>query len=135
MGTSAISLGFTLVALGTVSCMAAPPAATVQQLMQRASYDLQCPLGYMGLYHLDSLTKVVSGCGRRLVYEEQCQSSAAGAACTWRLEPTPVAIAPVAFSPSSPPVSNPTPYAPAAGTGSAPPPPPKSPVEYLPRDL
>lgn len=64
--------------------------AHLHQLQYRAVFDLACDASQLGLYHVDARTKVVVGCGRRLVYQEDCVPTDASFTCTWRLD-TPVA--------------------------------------------
>jgi hypothetical protein len=87
-------------AAGTVGC-ATPPAATVPQLLRRATVDLQCPYSYVTIVPLDRLTKVASGCGRHLVYLELCQPVTEGYACTWRVDANPYAAPPAQIAPAS----------------------------------
>jgi hypothetical protein len=64
--------------------------ANLHQLQYRAVFDLACHAAELGLYHVDARTKVVVGCGRRLVYQEDCARMGESVACTWRLD-TPIA--------------------------------------------
>src|SRR5512137_1862109 len=70
-------------ALGSLSCAATAPGATLAQLQRRAVIDLACPNELLWLYHVDSRTKAVTGCGRRLLYVESCQDVRGEQACTW----------------------------------------------------
>ncbi|MBW2456302.1 MAG: hypothetical protein JRI68_17415 [Deltaproteobacteria bacterium] len=63
--------------------------ATLEHLQYRATFDLGCPGGQLWLYHIDSRTKAVAGCGQRLVYLEQCDSVAG--ACSWKID-TPMLV-------------------------------------------
>ena len=56
------------------------------QLQQRAVYDLGCPAEQLGLSHVDARTKMVSGCGRRLVYVEDCAQMSGTILCSWRVD-------------------------------------------------
>lgn len=81
-------LGLIAGAAATLGCSTAGCAtvqrATVEQLQYRATFDLGCPGGQLWLYHIDSRTKAVTGCGQRLVYLEQCDSLAG--ACSWKID-------------------------------------------------
>ena len=130
-----------------------PPAATVPQLLGRATIDLQCPYPYVTIYPIDRLSKLAAGCGRRLVYFELCQHVTEGYACTWRLESSPVFGVSQPASPISCPAAPPT--APCSASALSPPsaaaPPtaglaapapcapcicrPKSPSDYSPSEL
>lgn len=68
--------------LGVAGC-ASGPRATLGQLQQRAGVDLACPSHVMQLYHLDVRTKLVAGCGRQLVYIEDCLDHGGKRMCTW----------------------------------------------------
>lgn len=65
---------------------ASGPRATLPRLQHRASYDLGCPAGYLQLDHVDERTKVVAGCGRHLVYIEDCMAAGSELLCSWRLD-------------------------------------------------
>jgi hypothetical protein len=49
------------------------------KLLERASFDLDCPANQLDVVDLDGPTRGVSGCGRRGSYIAICQFSA----CTW----------------------------------------------------
>lgn len=80
-----------LMALG-LACGCAPRThrAQLNQLHYRAVFDLACHAQAMQLYHVDARTKVVVGCGRRLIYQEDCATMGAHSVCSWRLD-TPIA--------------------------------------------
>jgi hypothetical protein len=58
--------------------------ATEEQLLRRASFDLQCPASKLQTYELDSRTRAVAGCGDKAVYIESCPG-ANHTDCTWVL--------------------------------------------------
>lgn len=47
--------------------------ASPEQLVARASFDLDCPRDQLVVVDLDARTRGVNGCGRRATYVEQCQ--------------------------------------------------------------
>ena len=49
-------------------------------------FDLGCPPEGLQLHHVDRRTKVVAGCGRRLVYVESCESHGTKKDCTWMVD-------------------------------------------------
>jgi hypothetical protein len=59
------------------------PRANLRTLHNRAIFDLGCPAQQVQIYHLDNRSKVVMGCGRRLVYVEDCFDHGAKRECTW----------------------------------------------------
>jgi hypothetical protein len=69
--------------MGAPSCVATAPGATLAKLQNRAVFDLGCPSNSLAVYHVDSRTKAVTGCGRRLLYVESCQQIRGEHACTW----------------------------------------------------
>jgi hypothetical protein len=69
--------------MSSLSCVATGPGATLGQLQNRAVFDLGCPSQSLWVYHVDSRTKAVTGCGRRLLYVESCQDIRGEQACTW----------------------------------------------------
>lgn len=73
---------------------ASGPRATLPRLQHRASYDLGCPAGYLQLDHVDERTKVVAGCGRHLVYLEDCMAVGSDLLCSWRIDSPASAQAP-----------------------------------------
>jgi hypothetical protein len=72
--------------VGALGCMPTAPGALGAQLQSRASYDLGCAPFALGIYPLDARTRLVTGCGRRLVYVEDCESIRGEATCTWKLD-------------------------------------------------
>jgi hypothetical protein len=97
----------TMLALLVLAGCRNAPGATYVQLHQRASFDLRC--NQLALRHLDERTKVVSGCGKEMVYVEECQRIRGTDRCTWRLESAPIATEPVAATrPAPPPVVAPS---------------------------
>lgn len=62
------------------------PRAHLQALHNRAVVDLGCPAQHVYLYHLDGRTKTAMGCGRRLVYVEDCFVDGSQRQCTWLLD-------------------------------------------------
>ena len=70
-------------AASALGCAGTAPGATLAQLQNRAVFDLGCPGYQLGVYSVDSRTKAVTGCGRRLVYVESCQDIRGEQACTW----------------------------------------------------
>lgn len=69
----------------TAGCVTGP-RAQLQALHQRAVVDLGCPAQHVYLYHLDGRTKTAMGCGRRLVYVEDCFVAGMERQCTWLLD-------------------------------------------------
>ena len=87
--------------------------ATLRQLEHRATFDLACPAGQLRLHHVDERTKAVTGCGRALVYVEQCDATGEETRCSW------LANTPPLPAPSPPPSAvtlAPRPAAPPAGS-------------------
>jgi hypothetical protein len=74
-----------LLVLTATGC-ASGPRATLPQLQQRAVHDLRCPAGYLQLAHIDQRTKLVSGCGRSLIYMEDCMEHGTDLLCSWRVD-------------------------------------------------
>lgn len=83
----------TPLALVLVLGCASGPRATLPQLQHRATYDLACPPTYLRLAHVDPRTKIVSGCGRTLVYMEDCMEHGSDLLCSWRIDAPPMARA------------------------------------------
>jgi len=54
--------------------------------MQRAVFDLGCAAQGLMLYQIDGRTKVVTGCGRRLVYVVACEPQLGRGGCTWLID-------------------------------------------------
>jgi hypothetical protein len=63
---------------------ASGPRASMPALVQRATFDLGCPAQHIALYHIDQRSKAVLGCGRRLIYVEDCLDRGMERDCTWR---------------------------------------------------
>ena len=79
---SAATVGVAIV--GLFGCASTTPkGATVQQLENRAVFDLGCAQQQLWIYDLDARTKAVVGCGRRLVYIESCEPVRGETTCTW----------------------------------------------------
>ncbi len=83
-----LSLG-ALLGLGALLSLggcASGPRAALPQLQHRAAYDLSCPANNLRLTHVDQRTKVVTGCGRHLVYLEDCMQHGSDLLCSWRID-------------------------------------------------
>ncbi len=76
-------LPLAVVAAGVAAGCAPVQRANPKVLYNRASYDIGCPQQSLQVYQLDGRTHAVSGCGRRLVYLERCDSALGRDACTW----------------------------------------------------
>jgi hypothetical protein len=76
-----LSCALPLLALACVP----PTRAQLPRLQQRAVFDLGCAGEQLYVVHIDERTKAVSGCGRRLVYLEDCDRGA-GNVCSWKLD-------------------------------------------------
>lgn len=72
-------------ALPLLGC-ASGPRADLRALQYRSVFDLGCPAQSLQLYHVDRRTKVVAGCGRRLVYVESCDRYGSRRECSWLLD-------------------------------------------------
>lgn len=88
---SRTKLWLCLLVVGTLAALSggcAPPRpATLAELQHRSVFDLGCPSYQLRLHHIDQRTKVVVGCGRRLIYVHSCdRQGPAGGACTWLLD-------------------------------------------------
>jgi hypothetical protein len=61
--------------------------ATHTQLVDRASFDLDCPRSEIKTVTLDDRTRGVSGCGKQMTYVESCDRDNFGNKenCTWVL--------------------------------------------------
>ena len=77
---------------GGVTCCAllltvASCTANLEQLRDRASYDLGCPREELLLSEIDDRTYGVDGCGQRVTYVEVCEApiGSPGRRCTWAL--------------------------------------------------
>jgi hypothetical protein len=86
-------------------CAPSPQHASMQQLQNRAAYDLACPVQWMRVHHLDGRTKGVEGCGNRVTYVEHCEATK-DARCTWVLDMQ--MLQPVAATPSMPSTTTPS---------------------------
>ncbi len=74
---------FAFLAIGCAS----PRPATLQQLHHRSVFDLGCASHQLKLHHIDQRTKVVTGCGRRLIYVHTCEGQGPKrGVCTWKLD-------------------------------------------------
>jgi len=60
-------------------------AATQEQLIRRASFDLQCPAANLKIYQIDKRSRGVTGCGQKAVYVESCAGPNNNLDCTWVL--------------------------------------------------
>jgi len=89
--------------------------ATLEQLRYRATFDLGCPGGQLWLYHIDSRTKAVRGCGQRLVYLEHCDTVAG--ACSWKID-TPALLLAQGQPPMGQPVPGTAGWLPVPGSGA-----------------
>lgn len=86
---SKVTLGLLATMIGCSHLPEATQRATLAQLERRATFDLDCPPTWMRLHEIDTRTKGVEGCGRRLAYIEVCESRRSVAVCTWVLDATP----------------------------------------------
>jgi hypothetical protein len=61
--------------------------ASRDQLLSRASFDLDCPRSQIRTFTIDDRTAGVRGCGQRATYVEQCDHDRFGSPmdCTWVL--------------------------------------------------
>ena len=71
---------------GVASCAPTAQGASPLQLQNRATYDLGCAPYSLAIHPLDARTRLVTGCGRRLLYVEDCQPIRGRAACAWKLD-------------------------------------------------
>jgi hypothetical protein len=78
--------GAGLLAVGVLGCSPTVTRATMAQLQQRAMLDAACPPQALAAYPLDARTRVVTGCGLRLVYVESCESLGSEVTCSWLLD-------------------------------------------------
>jgi hypothetical protein len=79
-----------IILIGVTAIMAGCAYATHAQLLDRASFDLNCPEEQLRIERIDSRTRGVRGCGRQGVYIENCQTCSVGdnnsqqrCNCTW----------------------------------------------------
>ncbi|MBI4701988.1 MAG: hypothetical protein HY744_12690 [Deltaproteobacteria bacterium] len=100
---------------------AGPQPASLRALYYRAQVDLDCPGPYLQLQHLDSRSKLVVGCQRRLVYVQSCDDGPKRD-CTWKVDSPVMANADWAAGRTTPPgaPAGPT-HAGTYGEGPAPP--------------
>jgi hypothetical protein len=82
------------------------PAAKVQQLRARASFEMQCSAKDLRVVDMDEQTKGVEGCGRRLTYVEMCDERPDGWHCTWVINSPPCAVGPPLSRQSPPPAES-----------------------------
>ncbi len=59
--------------------------ATIQQLNNRAAFELSCPSEQIRTTRLDARTMGVEGCGTKAVYIESCEGEGWARTCTWVL--------------------------------------------------
>lgn len=60
--------------------------ASLDKLVKRAEFDLDCPQNALEVIDLGELTKGVKGCGKRATYVESCNHpSRASQSCKWIL--------------------------------------------------
>jgi len=60
--------------------------ASIDKLVKRAEFDLDCPKNKLEIVDLGELTKGVKGCGKRATYVESCNTpSRAADGCNWVL--------------------------------------------------
>ncbi len=69
-----------LVAMFLISWLASC-GATKKQLIERASFDFNCPPEHIQVIKLDSKTRGVTACGQQATYVQMCD----GSSCTWVL--------------------------------------------------
>ncbi len=62
----------------TIGC-----GASQEQLVRRASFDLNCPEAQVTVYEIDGRTRGVRGCARQATYVESCEANRSN--CTWVL--------------------------------------------------
>ena len=73
-----IIYAFLLTIVVSVSVSASLP---IYSLLERASFDFDCPTHELTLVEIDDLTRGVKGCGKKAVYIANC----VGFNCTWIL--------------------------------------------------
>lgn len=100
-----------LVAMASLGCAGRQPAS-LSGLRYRATFDLTCPASELQLFHIDARTKAVAGCGRALVYVEQCAGGSDESVCSWLANTPPAATTP------PPPSIAPTPTGPTVPGGA-----------------
>ncbi|MBI4820654.1 MAG: hypothetical protein HY791_30600 [Deltaproteobacteria bacterium] len=89
MGRIPVILGVIAAGVLTGAC-----GATREQLVKRASFDLNCPAEQLEVHELDGRTNGIRGCGRQATYVEQCEVvQGSRGNCTWIMntdaEPSP----------------------------------------------
>lgn len=69
-------------------CASSNMGANQAQLMERASFDLDCPKKELALTDLGDSARGVRGCGKQASYIETCtgQRGYATTTCTWMLD-------------------------------------------------
>jgi len=87
-----IRIGWLLLALGGAAC--GPAGATQDQLLSRATFDLECPAPQVQVQDLGNRQRGVLGCGRRLTYVEVCEQRVDGNHCAWVINAAPWAYGP-----------------------------------------
>jgi hypothetical protein len=78
-------------------------------LVQRASFDLDCPRSSLRYQKFNEQTIGVIGCQKRATYVESCRGGSLGGECTWILNGT---IEPKGTVPAAPPAAPSPPVAP-----------------------
>jgi len=58
-------------------------AATKEQLLKRAAFDLDCPKTQLRVTTIDPRTKGVRGCGQKATYVQSCTGPNNVSNCTW----------------------------------------------------
>lgn len=69
------------------SCLGCVRGASNQKLVERASFDFNCPPQQIQVVELDSQTRGVRACGQQATYVEACDGpkGGLGTKCTWVL--------------------------------------------------
>lgn len=69
-------------------CSSSNMGANHAQLMERASFDLDCPKKSLSITDLGESARGVRGCGKQATYIETCtgQRGVANTTCTWALD-------------------------------------------------
>lgn len=81
-----------VLSLAGVGC--GPVGATQDQLLARATFDLECPAPQVQVQDLGNRQRGVVGCGRRLSYVEVCEQRVDGNHCAWVINAAPWAYGP-----------------------------------------
>ncbi|MEM1033543.1 MAG: hypothetical protein AAGN82_24625, partial [Myxococcota bacterium] len=68
--------------------------ASPEQLLSRATFDLECPAPEVRVRDLGDRQRGVEGCGRRLAYVEVCEQRPDGSHCAWVINASPWAYGP-----------------------------------------